>query len=208
VDLGAIKPRFFRTASDLRAWLEKNHATADAVWVGYYRKGTGKTSITYPESVDQALCYGWIDGIAYRIDDELHTNRFTPRRKGSYWSAVNIRKVQELQAAGLMTDAGLRAFEMRTQSAARRYSYENRPADLPAQMLRQLKANAVAARYWAAQSPSYRRTVAFWVTSAKKEETRQRRLETLIADSAAGRPVKPFGYGRDRLRRDASDSGG
>jgi uncharacterized protein YdeI (YjbR/CyaY-like superfamily) len=121
----------FRSAAAFRSWLEKHHATADAVWVGYYRKGTRKVSITYPESVDQALCYGWIDGIAYRIDDELHTNRFTPRRKGSYWSAVNIGKVQELQAAGLMSEAGLRAFEMRSQSAARRYSYENRPADLP-----------------------------------------------------------------------------
>jgi uncharacterized protein YdeI (YjbR/CyaY-like superfamily) len=193
----------FADASALRAWLVANHDTAPAAWFGYYRKGTGKTSVTYAEAVDQALCFGWIDGVTYRVDDEVTTNRFTPRRKGSYWSAVNIAKVERLKADGLMAPAGLRAFEERDASAAARYSYENRPSDLPAPMLAQLRANAAAGRYWDRQPAGYRRTVAHWVTSAKQEATSQRRLDQLIADSAAGRPIRGQSYGRadgDRRR--------
>jgi|SRR5688572_23217289 uncharacterized protein YdeI (YjbR/CyaY-like superfamily) len=186
----------FTTTADFRSWLEKNHDTATEAWIGYFRKGVPKTSQTYDEAVDQALCFGWIDGITYRVDDEVTTNRFTPRRKGSYWSSVNIGKVERLKAAGMMADAGLRAFEARDASAAARYSYENRPADLPPEMLAQLHASDAARAYWDAQSRSYRRTVSFWVVSAKQQSTRERRLAQLIADCEAGRPVKAMGYGR------------
>ena len=183
----------FDDAAALREWLAANHATATEAWFGYYRKGTGRSSVTYPEAVDQALCFGWIDGITYRVDDEVTANRFTPRRKGSYWSAVNIGKVERLKAAGLMAPAGLAEFEGRDASAQARYSYENRPADLPEPMLARLRANPVALEHWEKQAASYRRTVAFWVTSAKQQATRERRLEQLIADSAAGRPVRQTG---------------
>lgn len=186
----------FETAEDFRAWLEANHDTATEAWIGYYRKGVPKTSQSYAEAVDQALCYGWIDGITYRIDDEVTANRYTPRRRGSYWSSVNISKVERLMAAGLMADAGIRAFEARDAQAAARYSYENRPTDLPPEMLARLHANSAARTYWDQQSPSYRRTVAFWVTSAKQEATRERRLARLIADCEAQQPVKVMGYGR------------
>ena len=182
----------FADAAALRRWLEANHHTATDAWFGYYRRETGKTSVTYPEAVEQALCFGWIDGITYRIDDEVTANRFTPRRKGSYWSAVNIAKAERLIADGQMTAAGLRAFEARDASAAARYSYENRPADLPEPMLARLRADAAALAYWQGQTPSYRRAAAFWVTSAKQEATRERRLQQLIDDSAAGREVKPL----------------
>lgn len=186
----------FDSARDLRAWLEANHATASEAWFGYYRKGTRKASVTYAEAVDQALCFGWIDGITYRIDDEVTANRFTPRRRGSSWSTVNIAKVERLRAAGLMSPAGLEAYEARDESAELRHSYKNRPADLPTPMLERLRTDPAAAAYWGAQTPGYRRAAAFWVTSAKREATRQRRLETLIADSAAGRPIKLLSYGR------------
>ena len=186
----------FPDASALRAWLEAHHMTESEAWFGYYRKGTGQTSVTYAEAVDQALCFGWIDGITYRVDDEVTTNRFTPRRRGSYWSAVNIARVERLKAAGLMAPAGLTAYDARDESAELRYSYEHRPADLPEPMLARVRADPAATAYWEAQTPTYRRTAAFWVTSAKREATRERRLETLIADSAAGRPIKLLSYGR------------
>lgn len=186
----------FPDPAALRTWLETHHATESEAWIGYHRKGSGKTSVTYAEAVDQALCFGWIDGIAYRVDEEVTTNRFTPRRRGSYWSAVNIAKVERLKAAGLMTAAGLEAYEARDGSAELRYAYENRPADLPKPMLDRLRADPAAARYWDAQTRAYRRTAAFWVTSAKREATREGRLATLIADSAAGRPIKLLSYGR------------
>jgi uncharacterized protein YdeI (YjbR/CyaY-like superfamily) len=180
----------FPDATALRRWLEANHATERAAWFGYYRRGLAKTSVTYPEAVDQALCFGWIDGVTYRVDEEVTANRFTPRRRGSYWSAVNIAKVERLKAEGLMTDAGLRAFEARDASAEARYSYENRPRDLPEPMLAQLRADRAAYEYWRGQTPSYRRAAAFWVSSAKQEATRTRRLLQLIADSSAGRRIK------------------
>jgi uncharacterized protein YdeI (YjbR/CyaY-like superfamily) len=192
----------FSTASDFRAWLEEHHATDSEAWIGYYRKGVPKTSQTYDEAVDQALCFGWIDGITYRVDDEVTTNRFTPRRKGSYWSAINIAKVERLKAAGQMADAGLRAFNARDTSAKARYSYENRPSDLSPEMLARLNANETARAYWEAQTASYRRAVAFWVMSAKQEATRERRLAQLIADCEAQRPIKSMAYGRSTSSRD------
>lgn len=184
----------------LRHWLEANHDTVSEAWFGYYRKGTGKTSVTYGEAVDQALCFGWIDGITFRIDDEVTANRFTPRRRGSNWSAVNVAKVERLKAAGLMHAAGLAAYEARDASADARYSYENRPANLPPEMLRRLQADDAARRYWEAQPAGYRRTAAFWVTSARREATRERRLEELIQRSAAGEPIRLLSSAREPNR--------
>jgi uncharacterized protein YdeI (YjbR/CyaY-like superfamily) len=190
----------FPDADALRRWLAANHDAATEAWFGYYRRDTGKASVTYPEAVDQALCFGWIDGISYRIDDEVTANRFTPRRKGSYWSTVNIAKAQRLITEGSMAPAGLRAFEARDDSAAARYSYENRPADLPPPMLAALRSDTAASAYWQHQTPSYRRAATFWVISAKQEATRERRLRQLIASSAAGQPIKPLASGRSANR--------
>jgi uncharacterized protein YdeI (YjbR/CyaY-like superfamily) len=182
--------RIFPSSADFRHWLERNHATASEVWVGYYKKGVPKTSISYPESVEQALCFGWIDGIGRRVDDEVHANRFTPRRRGSNWSVTNVAKVAELEKAGLMHPAGRRAFEERDQDKDPQYSYENRPRDLPPEAATRMQANHEAWRYWQAQTASYRRAATWWMVSAKQEATRERRLITLIDDSAAHRPIR------------------
>jgi len=183
--------RIFKEPSEFRDWLEHNHGSAKELWVGYYKKGVAKRSITYPESVDQALCFGWIDGIGYRINDEVHANRFTPRRRGSNWSAVNIAKIAELEKAGLMHPAGRKAFEERVRRDPQ-YSYENRPHDLPPEAAARMQADPEAWRYWQAQTASYRRAATWSIVSAKQEATRQRRLDTLIEDSAAHRPIKPL----------------
>ena len=190
-----MKPRdvrIFDTAADFRAWLEANHDTADHIWVGYYRKGVSKTAMTYPEAVEEALCMGWIDGQAGSVSDEVWSNRFTPRRKGSNWSVVNIGRVAALRAAARMHPAGIRAFEERDQPRDATYSYERPPENLPAEYLARFEADATAWDYWQAETPSYRRTASHWVLSAKRPETRERRFTTLVTDSAAGRRVKPF----------------
>jgi uncharacterized protein YdeI (YjbR/CyaY-like superfamily) len=184
------KPVFFASAGKLRAWLERHHQTAQELWVGFYRKSTGKPTITWPELVDECLCFGWIDGIRRGIDDERYTNRITPRRPGSNWSAINIRRVGELAALGRMTDAGRRAFEARDEARSRVYSYdrENPPAFTPAQA-RQLRTARAAWKFFQAQSPSYRNLVTHWVVSARREETQAKRLASLIEDCAAGRRI-------------------
>lgn len=182
----------FASAAEFRAWLEKHHASENEAWVGYYKKHVVKPSITYPESVDEALCFGWIDGITYRISDEVHATRFTPRTKRSNWSVANVRRVGELAAERRVHPAGHAAFEARTPERAGVYSYENRPADLPSAYLKRLKSNADARRFWQARSPSYRRAATWWVISAKLEATRERHLATLIEDSAAGRMIEPL----------------
>jgi uncharacterized protein YdeI (YjbR/CyaY-like superfamily) len=183
--------RIFSAPDDFRSWLNANHDTATEMWVGYYKKGVGKTSMTYQQSVDEALCFGWIDGITRRIDEEVYTVRFTPRQRRSTWSTTNVARVAELTAAGRMHAAGTRAFEARTTDRTGIYSYENRPADLPATYRARLEANASAWTWWQGQTPSYRRAATWWVVSAKQEATRDRRLAVLIEDSAAGRPIKP-----------------
>lgn len=182
--------RVFASSGEFRAWLEQNHGTATELWVGYYKKGVPKTSMTYREAVDEALCVGWIDGIGRRIDDEVHANRFTPRTKRSTWSAVNVARMGELIASGRAHPSGIRAFEARTPNNTGIYSYENRPADLPAEYLERLMADEAAWTWWRQQSPGYRRVATWWVVSAKQEATRQRRLAQLIEDSAAGRVIK------------------
>ena len=189
----------FATPEDFRDWLEQHHATAAEAFIGYYKKGVAKTAMTYAEAVEEALCYGWIDGITYRVDDELTTTRFTPRRKGSNWSAVNIGKVGRLTTEGRMRPAGLRAFEARAAGATAPYSYEQRPAVLPPEYLARLAASPPAEKFWESRSPSYRRAVTWWVVSAKREETRDRRMAQLIDDCAAERPIRAMSYGRQTV---------
>jgi uncharacterized protein YdeI (YjbR/CyaY-like superfamily) len=182
----ATAPRFFKTAAAFRRWLESNHDRADEILVGFYKVGSGKPSMTWPESVDQALAFGWIDGVRKRIDDISYSIRFTPRRRGSIWSAINVRRVTELAKLGLMHSAGLRTFEKRDAKKSAIYSYESAPKTLAPAFERTFRANPAAWRYFNEQRPSYRRVAIHWVMSAKKEETRERRLATLIEDSANG----------------------
>ena len=184
---------FFATPAELRAWFEANHETEPELFVGYFKKHTGKTGVTHPEAIEQALCFGWIDSIGRRIDDERHQVRFTPRRKGSVWSAINVAAVARLTEQGLMHPAGLRAFEERKPDRVAVYSYEQ-PADaeLDDEQLSRLKADEKAWSWYSGQSPSYRRAAAHWVVSAKRADTRERRLAQLITDSAAGRRVPPL----------------
>ena len=184
---------FFADAAELRAWLATNHDKAPELLVGYWKKHTGRKGVSHTEAIEQALCFGWIDSIGRRIDEDRYQVRFTPRRKGSVWSEVNIATVARLTEQGLMQEAGLRAFEQRRPDRVAVYSYEQ-PADAelePAHLAR-LQADAKAWEWFSAQSPSYRRAAVHWVVSAKRAETRERRLDQLIADSAAGRRVPPL----------------
>ena len=179
---------FFETPDEFRAWLEANHETATELWVGFHKKATGRPSITWSEAVDQALCFGWIDGIRKSVDEHSYTNRFTPRKATSNWSKVNIEKVARLKERGLMLPAGLRAFEARDEARSG-YSFEERPQELPPAYAPRFRQNGPAWTFFQAQPPGYRRTAIHWVTSAKREETRLKRLETLIDDSALGRRI-------------------
>ena len=186
-------PTFFATPGEFRAWLEAHHATETELLVGFYKKGSKRPSITWPESVDEALCYGWIDGVRRSLGDEAYTIRFTPRKKRSVWSNVNIRRAGELIAEGRMRPAGLAAFEARTGERSGVYSFEQKDQEkvvFGEAQARQFRADAKAWEFFQAQAPWYRRTATWWVISAKKEETRAKRLATLIADSAAGRPIR------------------
>jgi uncharacterized protein YdeI (YjbR/CyaY-like superfamily) len=184
-----MKPTFFKTPRDFRDWLEKNHKTARELWVGFHKKGTGKPSITWPESVDQALSFGWIDGIRKSVDEGAYMIRFTPRRPTSKWSAVNVKRIAELSEQGLMQPAGRAAFEGRDLTKAP-YSYEPRTGELDPAFEKRFKANRKAWTFFNAQAPYYRRTLCWWVMSAKQEETRLRRLERLIEASANGKRVQ------------------
>jgi uncharacterized protein YdeI (YjbR/CyaY-like superfamily) len=183
--------RFFASPGEWRAWLEEHHDSADEVVVGYWRRGTGRPSLTWAQSVDEALCFGWIDGVRRRIDDERYCIRFTPRQARSRWSRVNVERVAELARAGRMRPAGLAAFEARTEEGT--YSYEQqREAALDAEREARLRGDDAAWEFFAAQPPWYRRAAVHWVMSAKREETRDRRLAQLVACSADGRPVPPL----------------
>ena len=187
-----LTPTFFRTPVAFRAWLATNHAKADELWVGFYKKDSGRPSLTWPESVDEALCAGWIDGIRKRIDDVSYMIRFTPRKAGSVWSRVNIGRAQALITQRRMRPAGLEAYEARQANKAGIYSYEQRPADLPAPYARLLKREKAAWAFFADQPPYYRKVAAWWIVSAKKEETRLTRLEKLAACSARGTRLPEF----------------
>jgi uncharacterized protein YdeI (YjbR/CyaY-like superfamily) len=188
------KPVFFVSPADFRAWLEEHHDTTGELIVGYYKKGSGKPSITWPESVDQALCFGWIDGVRRSLGADSYTIRFTPRRARSVWSAVNIARASELIERGQMTPAGLKAFEARIERRSGIYSYEQArdAARLDAEQERAFRANPKAWEWFQGRPPGYRRAAIWWVVSAKREETRRRRLAALIEDSAQGRAVGPL----------------
>jgi len=187
--LTKILPKFFPTPGDWRRWLEKNHASKPELWVGFHKKGSGRPSITWPESVDEALCFGWIDGIRKTIDAESYVIRFTPRRAGSIWSAVNIRRVGELTRENRMRDAGLLAFGKRDPRKTGVYSFEQQraAAKLSAAQEKEFKRNRAAWTFFQSQPPGYRKIAAWYVVSAKRDETKARRLARLIDDSAAGR---------------------
>ncbi|HEV2873725.1 MAG TPA: YdeI/OmpD-associated family protein [Thermoleophilaceae bacterium] len=186
-----MEPIFFNSPEEFYAWLEEHHETEDEVYVGMYKKHTGRRAMSWSEAVDQALCFGWIDGRANAIDGDRYMQRFTPRRPGSNWSRINIAKVAKLTEAGLMRPAGVRAFEARTDDRTGVYSFEQRDeAKLSAEYEQRLRANAAAWEYWEARPPGYRKTATWWVVSAKREETRERRLGQLIEDSANGLDIK------------------
>lgn len=185
------RPRFFATPNDFRVWLEQRHSTETELLVGFYKKDCGRPSMTWPGSVDAALCYGWIDGIRHRIDEISYQIRFTPRTPSSTWSAINIRRVAELTRLGLMHPAGIKAFQARQDDKTAIYSYEQRKnAKLSPAQEKQFRANKKAWAFFRAQPPSYQRTAIYFVVSAKQEATREKRLARLIHDSDTGQPIK------------------
>ncbi len=180
-------PLFFKTPADFRKWLEKHHDQEKELWVGYYKKGTKKPSITWPESVDQALCYGWIDGIRKRIDDEAYMIRFTPRKPDSHWSNVNLGRMKELKKEGFVTTAGLAAFKRRKPERIAKASYEQKKVELDPKYEKQIKKNKKAAAFFFEKmAPSYRKQTIWWIMSAKREETQLKRLNILIDSSEKG----------------------
>ncbi|MDF2437251.1 MAG: bacteriocin-protection protein [Bacteroidota bacterium] len=187
-------PVFFKKGSDFRKWLDKNHLKKTELLVGFYKIGSGKPSMTWSESVDEALCYGWIDGIRRSIDKESYCIRFTPRKPKSIWSAVNINKMAILEKAGLLKPAGIAAFEKREESRSKVYAYEKAPAVLDPEFEKQFRKNKKAFAYFNSLSPSIQRVSVHWVMSAKQEKTRKSRMEALIRDSEAGRKIKPLSY--------------
>jgi uncharacterized protein YdeI (YjbR/CyaY-like superfamily) len=190
-------PTYFETEADFRSWLESNHATADELLVGFHKKSSGLKSIDWPQARDQALCFGWIDGIRRSLGERDYTIRFTPRRNGSIWSKVNVARFEALRADGLMTEAGIRAFE-ENKGRSGVYSYENAVKELTAAETAQFRRNEAAWSDWEQRPPGYRRIVLHWIASAKKPETRARRLATLIEDSAAGRKIAGVDIGRNK----------
>lgn len=183
------RPTYFASSADLRHWLENNHAARSELLVGFYKKSSGKMGISYPEALDQALCFGWIDGVRKSVNVESYAIRFTPRKANSQWSAVNIRRARELSAAGAMHSPGLQAFEG-ASAQKRKYSYEQRQDPrLSAEQERQFRSQSAAWKFFQAQPAGYRRTATFWVISAKRAQTRQRRLGSLLAASTKGRRI-------------------
>jgi uncharacterized protein YdeI (YjbR/CyaY-like superfamily) len=178
---------FFASAAAWREWLAAHHETATELQVGFYKRDTGRASITYQEALDEALCYGWIDGVRKGLDSASYTIRFTPRKPRSNWSAVKIRRAEELSRLGLMRSPGIKAYEARDAERSRIYSYEQERHTLTEALQQQFRANGAAWDFFKAQPPSYRKVASYWVMSAKQEATRLRRLATLIEDSAEGR---------------------
>ncbi|MFO0941075.1 MAG: YdeI/OmpD-associated family protein [Pirellulales bacterium] len=186
------EPRFFKTAAIFRRWLKRNHENELELLVGFHKVGSGKPSMTWPESVEQALCFGWIDGIRRSLDEHSYTIRFTPRKRTSTWSNVNIKKALELIDAGLMMEAGLRAFEARLENKSGNYSYEQRSVELVEPYGTALRKNKKANAFFEAQSNTYRKAVSWWILAAKQDATRLRRLELLIECCLAGKRIPQF----------------
>lgn len=189
-------PNFFRTQPEFRAWLEENHGSVSELLVGFNRVESGKGGITYREALDEALCFGWIDGLRKRHDASSYTIRFTPRKPDSIWSVINTNRMNELIKMGRVHSAGLKVFQQRDKKKSRQYSYEVRNRQFDSEYARQFRANPTAWEFYQAQAPWYRRVSCYWVMSAKKEETRLRRLATLIDDSADGRRIKQLAANR------------
>jgi uncharacterized protein YdeI (YjbR/CyaY-like superfamily) len=181
IPLATMKVTHFKSAAELRKWLERNHDKATELWVGFYRKNSGKGGITYAEALNQALCFGWIDGVRKKVDDISYTNRFSPRRARSIWSLVNTRRARELEKLGLMQPPGLAAFRARKADNTGVYSFENRAnCKLSPAYERMFKQEKGAWTYFNQQPPGYRRTVTWWIVSAKRPETQEKRLRQLI----------------------------
>ena len=192
-----LDARIFASVADFRAWLADHHDRARELWLGFYKKGVPKQAMTYVEAVEEALCWGWIDGLTRGLDDETRAIRFTPRRRTSNWSASNLERVARLAAAGRMQPAGRRAFEERDPRRDATYSYEQAPADLPDDLLERFRADGRAWEAWSTSAPSYRRTAIHWVTSAKRPETRERRFTQLLDAHRAGTRPRPFLVSRE-----------
>lgn len=184
---------FFPTSEEFRKWLESNHKNEKELLVGFYKVGTKKPSITWSESVDQALCFGWIDGVRKSIDEESYSIRFTPRKPTSIWSAINIKKMEDLTKAGLMTSEGLKAFELRKPERSAIYSHEKELATLYPEYEKQFKANKKAWEFFNNQAPSYKKVILHWITNARQEKTRLSRLEKTITESELGKRISFYG---------------
>ena len=182
-----MNAEFFKSQGDFRKWLAKNHSTRSELWLGMYKKTSGKGGITYKQALDEALCFGWIDGVRKSLNDEAFAQRFTPRKAKSYWSVVNTKRAKELIAEKRMKAPGLKAFEARDPAATARYSFEREKPEFERAQLREFKQHKDAWRFFETQSPSYRRLATFWIVSAKKPETRTQRLDRLIAACAVGK---------------------
>jgi uncharacterized protein YdeI (YjbR/CyaY-like superfamily) len=182
-----MKINYFKSASEFRRWLELNQARVSELWVGFFKKDSGRGGLTYAEAVDEALCFGWIDGVKKRVDELSYTHRFTPRRPRSNWSRINIQHAERLKKAGRMTPAGLKAYAARVPERSGVYSFENAPRILAAADEERFKAEKVAWEFFQRQPPGYQRLAIWWIVSAKKPETRSRRLGRLIDDSRNGR---------------------
>jgi uncharacterized protein YdeI (YjbR/CyaY-like superfamily) len=191
-----MKLVFFSTQKHFRKWFEKNHKKEKELFVGYYKVSSGKPSVTWSESVDEALCFGWIDGIRRSVDDESYCIRFTPRKPNSNWSAINIKKVEDLTKLGLMKPEGLHSFSLRKENKSKIYSYENPLVSFDKSFEKLFKANKKAWAFYQTTTPTYRKVTTRWVMSAKQEETRLKRLEELIRDSQVGKKIKALGYGK------------
>jgi uncharacterized protein YdeI (YjbR/CyaY-like superfamily) len=185
-----MAPKFFASAADFAAWLKQNHLRETELLVGYYKKDSGRPSMTWPESVDAALCFGWIDGVRRRIDEVSYSIRFTPRKARSVWSAVNMKRVEELAAKGLLQPAGAKAFAARVAERSAIYSFEQEKIAFPKAQEREFRANRAAWKFFQAQPPWYQRAATWWVINAKRTETKTKRLATLIEDSAAHRTLR------------------
>jgi uncharacterized protein YdeI (YjbR/CyaY-like superfamily) len=185
-----MTPRYFKTPAEFRRWLAAYHATERELLVGFYKKASGKPGIRYQEAVDEALCFGWIDGVKKRVDEHRYTHRFSPRNANSTWSLVNTRRVGELMALERMAAPGIAAFQRRDPKKTQLYSFENRPSAFDAALERAFKAEAAAWTFFRAQPPGYQRLMTFWVMSAKQQETRQRRLAVLVTSSVEGKRIR------------------
>jgi uncharacterized protein YdeI (YjbR/CyaY-like superfamily) len=181
-----MKPKFFSSPEQFREWLAKNHDSASELLVGFHKKDAGKKSITYPQALDEALCFGWIDGVRRSLDDTSYTIRFTPRKPRSIWSNVNVRHVERLTKEGRMAEPGMKAYALRDPERTGIYAFENRPREFSPEFEKKFRANKRAWEFFQSEPPSIRRVCIFWVMSAKKEETRLRRLEQLIDSSSKG----------------------